>query len=130
VTYHVVSALQASRSILWRQAAPLCTLTRRAASTDQVVVGVLGLEHPRDVLQVVGVDLLGAPPGEGHGDDALRDVRQVEFVPLLHAESRDFLFEKKTPKAETQGDSGPSAASHHQKQTLPHSIFGGQSPRL
>lgn len=48
---------------------------------------MLGLEHPRDILQVVGVDLLGAAPGEGHGDDTLRDVRQVQLVSLLHPES-------------------------------------------
>lgn len=52
---------------------------------------MLGLEHPRDILQVVGVDLLRAPPGEGDGDDALRDVRQVKFVSLLHPGSSDFL---------------------------------------
>ncbi|TNN75852.1 hypothetical protein EYF80_013999 [Liparis tanakae] len=52
---------------------------------------------------VVGVDLLGAPPGEGHGDDALRDVRQVQFVPLLHAESRDFLFDKNKKQSRDAG---------------------------
>lgn len=61
---------------------------------------MLGLEHSRDVLQVVRVDLLGAAPGEGHGDDALRDVRQVELVSLLHPESRRFL--SRINEAETQ----------------------------
>lgn len=53
---------------------------------------MLGLEHPGDVLQVVRVDLLGAAPGEGHGDDAFCDIRQVQLISLLHFESRGFLL--------------------------------------
>lgn len=59
----------------------------RGRATDQVIVRMFGLEHSRHVLQVVRVDLLRTSPGEGHGDDALGDVRQVEFIPLLHPES-------------------------------------------
>lgn len=62
----------------------------RPVSTDQVIICMLGLEHPGDVLQVVRVDLLGAPPGEGHGDDTLSDIRQVKFISLLHPERWDF----------------------------------------
>lgn len=61
-------------------------------STDQVIIRMLGLEHSRDVLQVVRVYLLRAPPGEGHGDDTLRDVRQVEFISLLHPDCWDLLL--------------------------------------
>lgn len=52
--------------------------------TDQVIIGVLGLEHSCDILQVVRVNLFGATPREGHGDDALCDICEVEFVSLLH----------------------------------------------
>lgn len=45
---------------------------------------MFGLEHARDILQVVQVGLLGAGLREGHGDDALRHVGQVEFVAFLH----------------------------------------------
>lgn len=54
------------------------------SGADQVVVCMFRLEHPRDVLQVVQVDLLRARPGEGHGDDALRHVGKVKFISLLH----------------------------------------------
>lgn len=69
-------------------------------STDQVIVCMLGLEHTRDILQVVWVDLLGAPPGEGHSYDTLCDIRKVEFISLLHYESLAFLL--KNIQAETQ----------------------------
>lgn len=68
--------------------------------TDQVIVCMLGLEHTRDILQVVWVDLLGAPPGEGHSYDTLCDIRKVEFISLLHYESLAFLL--KNIQAETQ----------------------------
>lgn len=67
----------------------------RSSSADQVIVCVLGLEHPSDVLQVVRVDLLGAAPGEGHRDDAFCDIRQVQLVSLLHFEFRGFLLRQK-----------------------------------
>lgn len=59
----------------------------RVRTTDQVIVRMFGLEHSRHVLQVVRVDFFRTSPGEGHGDDALRDVGQVELVTLLHLES-------------------------------------------
>lgn len=60
---------------------------RQRWNTDQVIICMLGLEHPRDILQVVRVDLLGATLREGHCDDALCDVRQVELISLLHPDS-------------------------------------------
>ena len=59
---------------------------RQWATTDQVVVGVLGPQHACDILKVVCVDLLRAGPGEGHSNDALCDVGQVQLVSLLHYE--------------------------------------------
>ena len=69
------------------------TASSTQASTDQVIIRMLGLEHSRDVLQVVRVNLLRAAPREGHSDDTLCDVRQVELVTLLHLESGGFLWE-------------------------------------
>lgn len=92
-------------------------------STDQVIVCMLGLEHPSDVLQVVRVDLLGAAPGEGHGDDALCDIRQVQLVSLLHFEFRGFLLNQN--KTFHRGPN-PSPSPP----TLSESIFAGQSPQL
>lgn len=95
-------------------------------STDQVVVCMLGLEHPGDVLQVESVDLLGAAPGEGHGDDALRDVRQVQLVSLLHFELRGFLLDqnKTFHRPRVPVPLSPLPAGGFE------SIFAGQSPRL
>lgn len=80
----------------------ICLLEVLACCTDQVVVGMFGLQHSRDVLQVVGVDLLRASSGEGHGDDSLGDVRQVEFVAFLHP---SHLLEQNRKKSQTQSSS-------------------------
>ena len=49
-----------------------------------VVVAMFGFEHLCDVTQVLEVGLVRACLGEGYGDDALRDVVQVNSVSLLH----------------------------------------------
>lgn len=58
-------------------------------TTHQVVVSMLGLEHACDLLKVVQVGLLGAASREGHGDDALRDVGEVQPVAPLHDGAQD-----------------------------------------
>lgn len=50
----------------------------------QIVIGVFRLEHARDILQIVQIGLLRAGLREGHGDDALCHIGQVEFVAFLH----------------------------------------------
>ena len=49
----------------------------------QVVVSVFGAQHGGDLPQVGGVALLLHAAGEGHGDDPLCDVQQVQLIVLL-----------------------------------------------
>lgn len=55
----------------------------------QIVVCVFGLEHARDVSQVAQVRLLEAVLREGHRDNALRHIGEVEFISLLHLQTED-----------------------------------------
>lgn len=57
----------------------------------QIVVCVFGLEHACDVSQVAQVRLLEAVLREGHGDDALRHIGEVQFISLLHLHTADSL---------------------------------------
>ena len=65
---------------------PRCPLTvlRLGVPAHQVVVPMLGPQHARHLLQAVQVRLLGAARREGHGDDALGDVGEVQLAAVLH----------------------------------------------
>lgn len=88
-----------------RHLATVCFKWQEAAhgqkSTDQVIICMLGLEHPRDILQIVRVDLLRAAPGEGHGDDAFCDICEIELISLLHHEVSCLRQEKERERNES-----------------------------
>lgn len=66
-----------------------CLLRESVTDPHQIVVCVFGLEHACDVPQVAQVRLLEAVLREGHGDNALRHIGEVQFISLLHLHTED-----------------------------------------
>ena len=117
--------------------------------THQVVVAVLGPQHARHLLQAVQVRLLGAAGGEGHGDDALRDVGEVQLAAVLHGGARrggpggEAAFSKGAENRD--GGPGPRPgllpglwgvcrvcslrSAHHRRARFPNSCHGAPQAR-
>lgn len=56
----------------------------RARPTYQVVAPMLGLQHLSHFTEIAAEVLLISCAGEGHGNDALGDIHQVQLTTVFH----------------------------------------------